>query len=148
MNHKLKFDYCINNDFLIGSSQKNMNIQRTENRKSILLVAQESNNNNDTNNQRCIYSKPINHFNNFGSVKQAKKSENLEDLTEKLEQTLFKLLKSFDPKKIKNEDLKFIILKEIVQCQLNLMSMSEDKNVKKKQTPIPMIFMMNGKLLR
>lgn len=51
-----------------------------------------------------------------------------EDITKNLEKMLIKMQKSFDPFKLKDENLKFSIVKEILECQRLLLTVNLSNN--------------------
>ena len=59
-----------------------------------------------------------------GALHKKKNDKSL--LNKSFEITLMKLLNSFEPKLLKNSKLKFLILKEILNCQLGLIDQKEN----------------------
>ncbi len=55
-----------------------------------------------------------------------------EDISKNLEKTLIKMQKTFDPFKLQDDNLKFAILKEILECQRLLLTANLSHNKEKK----------------
>ncbi len=90
-----------------------------------------------------IVSSPQRNENANTTCNRAKKSNNYmrqfelpfnEDITKNLEKMLSKMQKSFDPFKLKDENLKFSIVKEILECQRLLLTvnLSNSKDINYK----------------
>ena len=82
-----------------------------------------------------IQNKPSNNHNDINDMKKTNINTNFfennlsnKNLAKTLEKMIIKLQKSFDPIRLKDENLKYQILKEILECQRNLILTKKREN--------------------
>ena len=118
-------EYSNETDLFLSQRQLNQNFFKKSPTNITILKTNNHNIHNDSNKKQFFSSTPS-HLNtrrvqSFANTK-ADSSQYNEEISKNLEKMLLKMQKSIDPFKLKDENLKFSILKEILECQRLLLT--------------------------